>query len=72
MTIKTNEGPVDRGGRLLLGVLFGSLGLIGPAGFFPTLFAVLSTMMLATACLGFCPVYGILGFDTSPDEKRLG
>jgi hypothetical protein len=66
--MKANEGSTDRtvrivvGLALLVGVIFieGPLRWIGLVGLVP----------LATGVLGYCPLYGLFGFDTCPIEKK--
>lgn len=58
--MKTNEGKLDRGLRLAVGVaLIGmaATGAIGPWGY-------VGLAPLLTAAFGFCPLYAVLGINT--------
>lgn len=57
-----NEGSIDRVLRAAAGVgLIGATlaGLIGPWGW-------IGVVPLATAAMGWCPLYTVLGFSTCP------
>jgi hypothetical protein len=61
----TNVGGIDRVLRAVLGVALVALavmGTIGPWGW-------IGLVPLATAALGFCPLYALLGFSTCPMKK---
>lgn len=58
--MKRNEGTLDRGLRALAGVLLLALtvtGSIGPWGW-------IGIVPLATAAMGWCPLYTLLGINT--------
>ena len=60
-----NVGGIDRVLRVILGVVLVALavmGTIGPWGW-------IGLVPLATAALGFCPLYTVLGFSTCPLKK---
>jgi hypothetical protein len=60
-----NVGGIDRVLRAVLGVVLVALavmGTIGPWGW-------IGLVPLATAALGFCPLYSVLGFRTCPMKK---
>jgi hypothetical protein len=66
-----NEGPVDRGFRLVLGVLFGALAVVGAGGTPLTAVAwIMAVIFFATAAVGFCPLYGVLGIDTARERVK--
>lgn len=68
--IKLNEGHWDRGARLVLGVLLGTLVLTGAVGStLGDLATVLAVILFATTALGFCPLYALLGVDTRGDDR---
>ena len=68
--IKLNEGHWDRGARLVLGVLLGTLVLTGTVGsVLGDLATVLAVILFATTALGFCPLYALLGIDTRREER---
>lgn len=55
-----NEGALDRGLRVLLGLLLISLVFVGPK----TAWGWAGLVPLLTGLVGFCPVYRLLGVDT--------
>ena len=57
-----NIGGLDRGLRLGVGLLLIGLGLFGPIGWW----GATGLVPLATALLGNCPLYGLLGVSTCP------
>lgn len=67
MKIVKNEGKVDRGVRLSLGVVFLVLAL-----FFPPLalvFIIIAIVLIATGAVGFCGLYTLLGINTCKIKK---
>jgi hypothetical protein len=63
--MKVNQGSIDRALRLVVaGVLIGvGLGVVrGPGGI---AMAAVGVVPLLTGLSGFCPLYAILGIDTS-------
>jgi hypothetical protein len=58
--MKQNIGSVDRGLRIVVGLLLLSLVFIGPQ----TPWGWLGVIPLATAALGWCPLYSMLGLST--------
>jgi hypothetical protein len=59
---KTNVGGLDRGARVIGGVVLLGLtvsGVIGAWGY-------LGLVLLATGLLGSCPAYSIFGFSSCP------
>jgi hypothetical protein len=63
--MKVNEGSIDRAMRLVAaGVLIGiGLGVVRGAG--GIAMAVVGVIPLLTGLSGFCPLYTLLGIDTS-------
>lgn len=67
MKIVKNEGKVDRGIRVSLGVVFLVLAL-----FFPPLalvFIIIAIVLIATGSIGFCGLYTLLGINTCKIKK---
>jgi hypothetical protein len=65
MTI--NEGKLDRGLRILAGLVMLSLVVIGPQ----SLWGLIGVVPLATGLIGHCPAYRVFGFRTcSLDTPR--
>lgn len=60
-----NEGTLDRILRATLGLALLSLVVVGPR----TPWGLLGIIPLATALLGSCPVYTMLGLNTCPAKK---
>lgn len=57
---KTNEGSLDRAFRALVGIALITIVFVGPK----TPWGWLGIIPLATAALGWCPLYAILGINT--------
>jgi hypothetical protein len=55
-----NEGTIDRGLRILAGLVLISLVFIGPQ----TAWGWVGLVPLLTGALGFCPLYRVLGINT--------
>lgn len=61
-----NEHPVERVGRVLLGLALLSLLFLGPK----TLWGAIGIVPLATGLLGSCPLYTLFGWNTCPAASR--
>lgn len=64
--MKTNEGGLDRGIRIVAGLaLTGAAvaGVLGP-------WAYIGVIPLLTGLVGVCPLYSMLGINTCPLERR--
>ena len=64
--LPTNEHPIDRTLRVVLGIVLLSLVFVGPH----TLWGLLGIVPLATGVLGSCPLYTLLGFSTCPMPRQ--
>jgi hypothetical protein len=68
--LQINEGPVDRGIRIVAGIALlaaGAAGLVAaPIVYVTSLVAVVA---LATGIVGFCPLYAILRLSTAPARR---
>lgn len=63
--MRTNVGNTDRVIRLVLAAVAAVLGLVVGAGsVLGILFFVVAAIMLGTAAVGFCPIYGVLGLSS--------
>ncbi len=60
--MKSNVGGIDRILRIVLGLALIALTLTGTIG----AWGWIGLVPLATAALGFCPLYTVLGFSTCP------
>jgi hypothetical protein len=63
--MKTNVGGIDRVLRIVLGLALIGLTLAGTIG----VWGWIGLVPLATAAIGFCPVYPLLGINTCPMKK---
>ena len=70
MKLPTNEAPIDRGLRILIGVV---LAVAAVAGTFaaPWLYVawVVAAILVVTGIVGFCPLYAILRVSTKPHAR---
>ncbi len=57
-----NEGSIDRIVRALVGVALLALVFVGPK----TLWGLVGIIPLATAAIGYCPLYKAIGISTRP------
>lgn len=55
-----NEGTLDRGARIVLGLILLSLVFVGPQ----SLWGLVGLIPLTTGLAGFCPLYRLLGIST--------
>lgn len=55
-----NMGTIDRGLRIVVGVVLLALVFVGPQ----TLWGLLGIVPLATSVSGWCPAYSLLGMNT--------
>lgn len=60
--MKSNVGGIDRILRIVLGLALIALTLTGAIG----VWGWIGLVPLATAAMGFCPLYTVLGFSTCP------
>ncbi len=60
-----NVGGIDRVLRVVVGVVLIGLTLMGSIG----AWGWLGLVPIATAALGFCPLYTVLGFSSCPMKK---
>lgn len=64
--LPTNEHPIDRTLRVVLGLALLSLVFVGPQ----TLWGLVGLVPLLTGLLGSCPIYTVLGFSTCSMPRR--
>lgn len=60
--MKSNVGGIDRVLRIVAGLVLIALAATGTIG----VWGWLGVVPLATAALGFCPLYTVLGLSTCP------
>lgn len=58
--MKKNTGSIDRGLRVVVGLGLLSTVFVGPQ----TLWGLIGIIPLATAAIGWCPLYTLLGMNT--------
>lgn len=63
--MKVNEGVVDRGVRVVAGLVLIGLAVTGTIG----VWGYLGIVPLVTGAVGMCPLYSLLGIDTSPAPR---
>jgi hypothetical protein len=61
-----NVGGVDRGLRIVAGLVILALGVAGPLGWW----GLVGLVPLATGVMRFCPAYSILGLRTCAAENK--
>ena len=61
-----NVGDIDKGLRIVAGLVLLALGWFGPLGWW----GLIGLVPLATGLIGICPVYSLLGMNTCPLNKR--
>ena len=61
---KTNEGTIDRVLRAVVGLGLIAIVFVGPQ----TPWGWLGIVPLATALIGWCPAYALLGISTCPTK----
>ena len=64
--LPTNEHPVERVLRVIVGLGVLSLAFLGPR----SPWGFLGVVPLATGLLGSCPLYTVFGFSTCPLKGR--
>lgn len=66
MSLRQNEGSVDRVLRVMLGLALLLLTVVGPK----TPLGFLGFVPLVTGLTGFCPLYRVLGINTCGLQPR--
>ena len=61
-----NVGAVDRAIRLVAGIVLLALVFVGPQ----TRWGYIGLVLIATAAVGYCPLYQILGVSTCPAKPH--
>ena len=61
-----NVGDIDKGLRIVAGLVLLALGWFGPLGWW----GLIGLVPLATGLIGNCPVYSLLGLSTCPLKQR--
>ncbi|RYF43616.1 MAG: DUF2892 domain-containing protein [Comamonadaceae bacterium] len=63
--MKVNEGVVDRGLRVVAGLVLIGLAATGTVG----AWGYIGLIPLVTGAVGMCPVYSLLGINTCPTRR---
>jgi hypothetical protein len=63
-----NESTLDRGIRLVAGLILLVLVFTILTGIWQIVAAVAGLILLATAAIGFCPLYALFGITTCPRQ----
>ena len=64
--MKSNVGTLDRVLRVIVGIVLISLVFVGPK----TAWGWIGVIPLATAFIGFCPAYRLLGIRTTAGKSK--
>ncbi len=64
--MKSNVGSIDRGLRIVVGLLLLSLTVWGPH----TMWGLIGIVPLLTGVFSFCPLYTMLGMSTCPVKPQ--
>ena len=64
--LPTNEHPVERVLRVVIGLVLLALVFVGPK----TMWGLIGVVPLATGLLGSCPLYTLFGMSTCPIKTR--
>lgn len=64
--MKKNMGSIDRGLRIVVGVVLVVLALLGTIGWW----GWLGIIPIVTGALGNCPVYSVIGVSTCGNKNR--
>ena len=68
--MKTNMGPVDRVIRLVIAAAIAVLYCTKTInGVLAVVLCILAVIFIATALIGFCPLYALLGISTKKKTK---
>ena len=59
-----NEGALDRGIRLVLGIVVGVAVFTVLSGAWQIIAGIVAAILLVTAAVGFCPLYALLHLNT--------
>ncbi len=70
MKLQINEGPIDRGIRVVVGLallIAAAAGLVAAPILYVT--TLVGALALVTGVVGFCPLYAILRLSTVPSRR---
>lgn len=64
-----NEGSLDRDLRIVLAVILTIIAVFYLQGMVSVIMGLLAIVLFATAAVGFCPIYKLIGFNTNQSPK---
>ena len=67
--MKNNMGNLDREVRIVIGLLLVGAGALLWSGLLQIVAVVIGIVLLLTSLVGYCPLYSLLGIDTSKRSK---
>lgn len=65
-----NEGGLDRGIRVVAGLVALGLAFMSLSGIWQIAAIVVGLVLLVTGAVGVCPLYAVLGINTCPLNSR--
>jgi len=68
MKFNTNIGSLDRGLRILVGIVLFAMSYAQYFGSFSWLGVLVGGVLMTTAVFSFCPIYGILKMSTAKKD----
>ena len=67
--MKNNVGSIDRGARIVVGLLLVGAGAL-LSGLLQILAVVVGIVLILTSFVGYCPIYGMLGMSTAKGSGK--
>lgn len=64
-----NEGSVDRDLRIVFAVILTIIAVFYLQGLLSVIVGLLALVLFATAAVGFCPIYKLIGVNTNQSKK---
>ncbi len=66
-----NEGPLDRIARLVIGAVLAVVAVVaGVSSILGIVLGIVAVVLVATAVVGFCPLYRLLGLNTADRDRK--
>jgi len=66
--LPTNEHPIDRVLRIVVGVILVSFAVVGPRA----AWGYIGLLPILTGVVGMCPIYSLFGVDTCRLARKAG
>ncbi len=67
--MKNNVGSIDRGVRIVVGLLLVGAGVL-LSGILQILAVIVGVVLILTSFVGYCPIYGVLGMSTAKASEK--